>query len=127
VRQRATPPRQRGSGLPSLPANADAASLGSGREIAMLDAPCRQRQPEDGQRETNGQAKPIPDAEHRLAEVSGQRKLMDPALPRVAEVIARVTGVSYHPGHSPACIGCDAQVASRPVSAKSLFFAREGD
>jgi hypothetical protein len=64
---------------------------------------------------------------HRLAEVSGQRKLMDPSLPRVAEVIARVTGVSYHPGHSPACIGCDAQVASRPVSAKSLFFAREGD
>jgi hypothetical protein len=78
-----------------LPANADAASLGSGREIAMLDAPwCRQRQPEDGQRETDGQAKPIPDAEHRLAEVGGQRKLMDPALPRVAEVIARVTGVS---------------------------------
>jgi hypothetical protein len=59
--------------------------------------------------------------------VSGQRKLMPPALPRVAEVIARVTGVSYHPGHSPACIGCDAQVASRPVSAKRLFFAREGD
>jgi hypothetical protein len=34
---------------------------------------------EDGQRETNGEADPIPDAEHRLAQVSSQRELMDPA------------------------------------------------